>query len=144
MKCRLNNKKTLMTMGIAGLVLMAVGAIAAYFLPDEMHLAARIAGFVSGLGTSLAVIGFVLLLRRARLGEERAKDNDLAMTDERGMAVAYKAQSAAAIAAVFALVVIVVIAMIRGDHLYMGVTSMLMCAVALVKLAAWHIYNRTM
>ena len=144
MKCRLNNKKNLMTMGIAGLVLMAVGAIAAYFLPDEMYLAARIAGFVSGLGTSLAVIGFVLLLRRARLGEARAKDNDLAMTDERGMAVAYKAQSAAAIAAVFALVVIVVIAMIRGDHLYMGVTSMLMCAVALVKLAAWHIYNRIM
>ena len=48
------------------------------------------------------------------------------------------------LAAVFALVVIVILATIRGDHLYMGVTSMLMCAVALVKLAAWHIYNRTM
>lgn len=144
MRCRLNNKKTLMILAVTGLVLMAAGAIAGYLLPDEAHLASRGAGFVSGLGSSLAIIGFVLLLRRVRLGEAGAKDADLAMTDERGLAVAYKAQSVAAVAAVVALCVVTISALVRGEEFYMFMGSMLLCAVALAKLAAWHFYNKTM
>ena len=144
MKCRLTEKKTMTVMLITGLVMIAIGAIAGYLLPDEEHLATRIAGFVSGIGSSLAIMAGVVLLRRARLGEERAKDSELMMHDERGLAVAYKAQSMAAIAAVFALIIVVIAAMLRGDSFYMGLVSMLLCAVALIKLIAWYIYNRTM
>ena len=144
MKCKLTEKKTMTVMLITGLVMIAIGAIAGYLLPDEEHLATRIAGFVSGIGSSLAIMAGVVLLRRARLGEERAKDSELMMHVERGLAVAYKAQSMAAIAAVFALIIVVIAAMLRGDSFYMGLVSMLLCAVALIKLIAWYIYNRTM
>ncbi|MBP3657051.1 MAG: hypothetical protein J6K32_10195 [Clostridia bacterium] len=144
MKTKLNNKKILLAMAVTGLVLMGAGALWGYMLPEEAHLQSRIAGFISGIGSSLGIIGFVLLLRRARLGEEKARDQDLAMTDERGLAVAYRAQSAAAIAAVFALVAITVLALVRGDMLYAGTGSFLMCGVAVVKLVAWHVYNKRM
>lgn len=142
--CRLYSAKQLKGLLAAGLVLAALGVAAGYLLPEEEHLATRIAGFVSGVGSSLAMIGAVLLLRRWRLGEARAKDAELAMTDERGMAVAYKAQSVAAIAAVLALVGVCLGALIRGDDFYVLVCSALLIAVALVKLAAWHFYNKTM
>ena len=129
---------------LAGVVLMVLGSIAGYLLPEEEHLATRIAGFVSGIGSALMMSGGVLLLRLWRLGEKRAKDEELAMTDERGMVVAYKAQSVAAIAAVLALVGVSVLALARGDELYALVCSALLIAVALIKLAAWHVSNRQM
>ena len=138
------NVKYLKGMLAVGFTLMAIGALTGYLLPDEEHLATRIAGFVSGVGSSLAIMGGVLLLRRWKLGEARAKAAELVMTDERGMAVAYKAQSAAAIAAVFAMVAMMIAALIRGDKFYAMLGSGLLCAVALVKMAAWHIYNRSM
>lgn len=144
MKCRLNNQKQMKALLAAGLVLMAAGAIAGYLLPEEAHLATRIAGFVSGLGSASAIMNGVLLLRRWRLGEARARDAELAMTDERGLAVAYKAQSVAAIAAVIAMIAMMLTALVRGDEFYAFMGSLLLCAVALIKLAAWYIYNRTM
>lgn len=139
-----NNLKYLKGMLIGGLVMMAAGALAGYLLPDEAHLATRIAGFVSGLGSAFAMMGGVLLLRRWRLGEDRAKDADLAMNDERGLAVAYKAQNVAAIAAVFAIIAMMLTALVRGDEFYAFMGSLLLCAVALIKLAAWYIYNKRM
>lgn len=144
MKCKLTDKKSLKILLIAGLVLMAVGAIVGYLLPEEAHLATRIAGMASGMGSSFTLIGGVMLLRRWRLGEARARDAELAMTDERGMAVAYKAQSVAAIAAVFAMIAMMLVALVRGDEFYALMGSVLLIAVALIKLAAWYIYNRTM
>jgi len=144
MKCKLTDKKSLKILLIAGLVLMAVGAIVGYLLPEEAHLATSIAGMASGVGSSFTLIGGVMLLRRWRLGEARARDAELAMTDERGMAVAYKAQSVAAIAAVFAMIAMMLVALVRGDEFYALMGSVLLIAVALIKLAAWYIYNRTM
>lgn len=144
MKCRLTEKKKLTAMMVVGLVLMALGGIAGYLLPEEEHLATRIAGFVSGIGSAFMLTGGVLFLRRWMLGEKRAKDSELAMHDERGMAVAYKAQNVAAIAAVLGLIGVSLLALARGDELYALVCSWLLIAVALVKLIAWHIYNRTM
>lgn len=141
---KLNNPKYLKGLLIVGLVLLAAGALAGYLLPSDAHLATSIAGMVSGSGSSFALIGGILLLRRWRLGEKRARDFELTMTDERGMAVAYKAQSAAAIAAVLAMAAMVLTALARDDEFYVLMGSMLLCAVALVKLAAWHIYNRKM
>lgn len=144
MKCKLTDKKSLKILLIAGLVLIAVGAIVGYLMPEEAHLATRIAGMASGMGSSFTLIGGVMLLRRWRLGEARARDAELAMTDERGMAVAYKAQSVAAIAAVFAMIAMMLVALVRGDEFYALMGSVLLIAVALIKLAAWYIYNRTM
>lgn len=144
MKCKLTEKKNMTVMLIVGLALIAAGALAGYLLPVEAHLATRIAGFMSGIGSSLAIIAGVVLLRRWRLGEKRAKDAELTMNDERGLAVAYKAQNVAAIAAVFALIAMTLTALVRSDDFYAFMGSMLLCAVALVKLAAWHIYNRKM
>ena len=138
------DKKSLKILLIAGLVLIAVGAIIGYLLPEEAHLATSIAGMASGVGSSFTLIGGVMLLRRWRLGEVRARDAELAMTDERGMAVAYKAQSVAAIAAVFAMIAMMLVALVRGDEFYALMGSVLLIAVALIKLAAWYIYNRTM
>ena len=143
-KMKINNPKYQKGLLIAGLVMMAVGAAAGYLLPDEAHLATSIAGMARGMGSSFALIGGVLLLRRWRLGEMRARDFELAMTDERGMAVAYKAQSVAAIAAILAMVAMMLTALARGDEFYALMGSFLLCAVALIKLAAWHIYNRRM
>lgn len=143
-KSRVHSVKHMKALLIVGLVLMTAGAGAGYLIPEEAHLGSRIAGFVSGLGSAFMLTGGVLLLRRWRLGEKRAKEEELAMTDERGLAVAYKAQSVAAIAAVFALVGVSVLALARGDELYALVCSALLIAVALVKLVAWHVYNRTM
>lgn len=143
-KSRMNDAKQLKMLLVVGLVLMAAGAVAGYMMPDEAHLATSMAGMASGVGSSFALIGGVLLLRRWWLGEARARDAELAMTDERGMAVAYKAQSVAAIAAVLAMIAMMVTALMRGDEFYAVMGSMLLCAVAVIKLVAWHIYNRTM
>lgn len=144
MKCKLTEKKRMKVMLIVGLILTALGSAAAFFMPDEAHLATRVAGFAAGLGFSLAVMSGAVLIRRRRMGEERARESELAMTDERGLAVAYKAQNVAAVAAVFAMIALMIAALVRGDDFYAMMGSFLLCAVALVKLAAWHFYNKTM
>ena len=144
MKCRLTNKKDMTALLLAGLVLLAIGSAADYLLPDAARLATTLAGFASGVGSSMMVIGGVALLRLMRLGEQRAKDVELTMTDERGLAVAYKAQSAMAIVAVFSMIAVSLAALVRGDEFYMMLVSMLLCAVALAKLAAWWYYNKRM
>ena len=143
-KSKMNDAKQLKMLLVAGVMLMAAGAVAGYMTPDEAHLATSIAGMASGVGSSFALIGGVLLLRRWRLGEARARDAELAMTDERGMAVAYKAQSVAAIAAILAMIAMMLTALVRGDEFYAFMGSMLLCAVAVIKLVAWQIYNKTM
>ena len=144
MRCKLTEKKRMKVMLIVGLILTALGSAAAFFMPDEAHMATRVAGFAAGLGFSLAVMSGAVLLRRRRLGEARAKDAELAMTDERGLAVAYRAQNVAAVAAVFAMIALMIAALVRGDDFYAMMGSFLLCAVALVKLAAWYFYNKTM
>lgn len=144
MKCKLTEKKRMKVMLIVGLILTALGSAAAFFMPDEAHLATRVAGFAAGLGFSLAVMSGAVLIRRRRMGEERARESELAMTDERGLAVAYKAQNVAAVAAVFAMIALMIAALVRGDDFYAMMGSFLLCAVALVKLAAWYFYNKTM
>ena len=144
MKCQLTEKKSLKVMLGVGLVLVALGAVAAYLLPDEAHLATRIAGFVNGLGAALAAMGGVMLLRRHRLGEAGARDAELEMNDERGVAVAYKAQSVMAFAAVIALAILTIAAMLRGDTFYMIMGAVMLFAVGFGKLIALYVFNRLM
>ena len=144
MKCKWANGKMMKTMLVVGLAMMIVGAVVAYFLPEEAHLMTKLAGMVSGMGMSFAVIGGAVLLRRKRLGEELAKDSELAMTDERGVMVAYKAQSVTAIAAMLGIVAILLTATVRGDKLYMTLGLILCFAVGAIKLIAMHVYNKIM
>ncbi|MBR5225363.1 MAG: hypothetical protein IKV90_06855 [Clostridia bacterium] len=144
MKCKWANEKMMKMMLIVGLVMMIAGGAAAYFLPEEAHLMTKLAGMVSGMGMAFAVIGGAVLLRRKRLGEERAKDSELAMTDERGVMVAYKAQSVTAIAAMLGIVAIMITATMRGDTLYMTIGLILCFAIGAIKLIAMHIYNKIM
>ena len=39
---------------------------------------------------------------------------------------------------------LLIAALVRGDQFYMMLCSALLCAVALCKLVAWHVYNRKM
>lgn len=78
------------------------------------------------------------------MGEERANDSELTMTDERGMAVAYKAQNVAAIVAILGIVAIMLVALFRGDELYMIMGTALCFILAFAKLIAWYVYNRIM
>ena len=66
------------------------------------------------------------------------------MTDERGMAVAYKAQNVAAIVAILGIVTMMLVALFRGDELYMIMGTVLCFILAFAKLIAWYIYNKIM
>ena len=49
------------------------------------------------MGGSFTAISLVVLVRRRIIGEARAKDSELAATDERGQLIALKAQSVLAL-----------------------------------------------
>lgn len=144
MKCRLTEKKNMTVMLVIGIVLAVGGAIAAYLKPEEQHMLTRVAGMAAGAGTAFAVMATAVLIRRTVLGEKRATDGELTMTDERGMAVAYKAQNVAAIAAVIGIIAMMVVALVRGDELYAMLGTVVCIAVALIKIIAWVIYNKLM
>ena len=144
MKCRAMQNSWLKAMLAAGIVLLAGGLIWAYGVGAADGLPMRMAGFLSGLGGALAAIGGGCLLLNWIRGERRTRESTLHMADERGLTVAYKAQNAAAIAAVLAIVAMTVTALVRGDHLYMMMGSAACCLVALVKIIAWVVYDKTM
>lgn len=144
MKCLLTEKKNMTIMMVVGLVLIAIGVMIFAMAPEEAHLLSRIAGFLSGLGTSLAVMGAGVLVWRAAVGERRATESEMAMQDERGQAIAYRAQSLMAAAAVLSLCTIVVVALLRGDRLYMGLGAGLCMLCAVVKFVALRVYGKRM
>lgn len=144
MKCKLTEKKNMTVMLAVGLAMIVIGALSGYLLPQEAHLATRLAGFVTGGGTAFSVMAAFVLIRRKIVGEARARDGELTMNDERGITVAYKAQNVAAIAAIAALIAMTVAALVRDDTFFMMLGSMLLCAVALIKCAAWLVYNKKM
>ena len=144
MKCKLNETKKMIILLAVGLVLALAGYGAARLMDEEQHMLMRIAGMVSGLGCSLAAIGGGVLLWRRIVGEKRARESELSISDERGQMIAYKAQSMTAIAAVLALVAILIAAVVRGDRFYMLLGSALCLAVAAAKLGMLWFYGRKM
>lgn len=144
MKCRLTEKKNMTVLLIAGLVLLIGGAAAGRLLPEEQHLAMRLAGFVSGIGGAFAAIGAAVLIRRAVIGEERAKDSELSMQDERGQMIAYRAQSLLAVAAVLSLCAVVLVSLVRGDTFMMLLAAGLCLVSAAVKAGALWFYGKRM
>lgn len=143
MKCRAMQNFWLKAMLAVGIVLLAAGLIWAYGVGAAEGLPMRMAGFLSGLGGALAAIGGGCLLLNWIRGERRTRESALHMEDERGLMVAYKAQSAAAIAAVLAIVAMLVAALVRGDSFYMTMGSAACILVVLVKLIAWYVYDKT-
>ncbi|MCI7736416.1 MAG: hypothetical protein MSL26_04625 [Clostridiales bacterium] len=144
MKCKQTEKKSMTVMLIVGMILLIGGFGAARLLPEEQHLATRLAGFVSGIGGAFAAIGAVVLIRRAVIGEERAKDSELSMKDERGQMIAYRAQCLLAIAAVLSLCVIVFVSLMRGDTFMMLLAAALCLVSAAVKVGALWFYGKRM
>ena len=144
MKCKLNETKRMLILLAVGLVLALAGFGAARMMDEEQHMLMRIAGLVSGLGSSLAAIGGGVLLWRRIVGERRARESELSMNDERGQMIAYKAQSMTAIAAVLAMVAMLIAAVVRGDRFYMLLGSALCLAVAAAKLGLLWFYGRKM
>lgn len=144
MKCRMAEKKNMKVMLVIGLAMIVIGAVLGFMLPDEAHWQTKTAGVINGAGFAFTVMAAVVLIRRKRMGEARANDSELAMTDERGMAVAYRAQNVAAIAAILGIVAIMLTALYKGDALYMSMGIAICIFVAAVKLIAWHVYNRIM
>ena len=69
------------------------------------------------MGGSFVAIALVVLLRRRLLGEARAKDSELAATDERGQLIALKAQSVLALCVTFSMCAMLVVATVRRRHL---------------------------
>lgn len=144
MKCKALQNKWLKGLLIIGVALLLCGLVMMKLVGEDGGMPARIAGFLSGLGGSLAVIGGGLLLQRRVLGEKCARQQALHMEDERGLAVAYRAQNAAAIAAIAAIIVILIAALVRGDGFYMMLGTIACFAVTAVKLIAWAVYDRSM
>lgn len=144
MKCKAMQKAWLKGMLAVGAVLLAAGLIWAYGMGAADGLPMRMAGFLSGLGGALAAIGGGCLLLNWIRGERRTSEHALHMEDERGLMVAYKAQSVAAIAAVLAIVAMLIAALVRGDSFYMMMGSAACCLVALVKIIAWYAYDKMM
>lgn len=144
MACKVNRKKSMMIMLVIGLALMAIGAIMGVLLQDGAQWQMKAAGVANGAGCALAVSAGVILLRRHRMGAKRAADSELELSDERGIAVAYRAQNTASVAAVLGIVAIMMTALFRGDMLYMSMGVALCFVVAAVKLIAWVYYNKRM
>lgn len=144
MKCKLNEKKNMTALLVAGLVMIAVGALAGYLLPEEQHTLVRMAGFVTGVGLAFTVMAAGVLIWRNLVGEARANESEMQMQDERGQAIAYRAQSVLAFAAVAALIAIVVIALVRSDGFYMLLGGALCVLCAVVKLVSMWALGRRM
>ena len=96
------------------------------------------------MGGSLSAIGLGSMLINRFLGAKRAHQRKLHMEDERGLMVAYKAQSVAAIAAVLAIIAMLIAALVRGDTFYMQMGTAACCMVAAVKIIAWYMYDKRM
>lgn len=143
MKCAMKDTKNTRIMLAIGLLLLA-GGIAAAVIIDADEQIARIAGFASGLGGSIAAISAFLLIRRRIIGPERSADDELEMNDERGRMIGYKSQSVFALAALVCIVALTVVATVRGDELYMliGAGSCLVCAAS--RSIAMAVYGRRM
>ena len=136
-------KSSLMLL-IVGLTMIAVGALGGYLLPDERHLLVRLAGFATGAGLAFTVMAAGVLIWRSLVGETRANESEMQMQDERGQAIAYRAQNALAIAAVGALIVIEVAALVRGDEFYMFLGAALCVLCAAVKFVSMWALGRRM
>lgn len=142
MKCRAMRSTWLWRMLMIGAALLLAGVISGFLA--QTSLSSRMAGFLCGLGGSLAAIGGGFLLLNRIRGEQKTRESKLHMEDERGLMVAYKAQNVAAICAVLAIVAILIVALVRGDQLYMTLGTAACITVALVKIAAWYIYDKHM
>ena len=141
MKCVLE-RKHMPLMLIIGLVLVFSGVLMACLVSEDAHTLSRIAGFISGLGSSLTIIAAAIMIWARIVGEKRAKDSDLAASDERGQLIAGKAQNVLAFAAIFSLIAIILAAVIRGDTFYMFLTSGLCIVCAAAKFIAAKIYDK--
>ena len=144
MKCKLTEKKNMTVLLTVGLVMIAVGALSGYMLPEEQHLLVRLAGFVTGAGLAFTLMAAGVLIWRNLVGEKRANESEMQMQDERGQAIAYRAQSALALAAVAALIAIIVVALVRGDEFYMLLGSALCALCAVVKFVSLWALGRRM
>lgn len=79
---------------------------------------------------------------RRLIGEARAKDSELAATDERGQLIALKAQNILALCVTFSMCAMVVVATVRGDTLYMLLGGVLLLLSAAGKAAAAYLYGK--
>ena len=142
MACKWGEKKNMTILLAVSLVLLIGGVTCGLLLPKEAHLSSRIAGFFSGMGGSFTAISLVVLVRRRLIGEARAKDSELAATDERGQLIALKAQNILALCVTFSMCAMVVVATVRGDTLYMLVGGVLLLLSAAGKAAAAYLYGK--
>ena len=141
MKCVLE-RKHMPLMLIIGLVLVFSGVMMAWLVSEDAHTLSRIAGFISGLGTSLTVIAAAIMIWARIVGEKRATVRDFAASDELGLLIASKAQNVLAFAAIFSLIAITIASVIRGDTFYMFLTSGLCVVCAAAKFIAAKIYDK--
>lgn len=142
MTCKWGEKKNMAFLLTIGLILLIGGVVCYRLLPEEAHLLSRIAGFLSGMGGAFTAISLAVLVRRRLIGETRAKDSELAATDERGQQIALKAQNVLALCVTFSMCAMVVVATVRGDTLYMLLGSALLLLSAAAKAIAAHLYNK--
>ena len=142
MTCKWGEKKNMTVLLAVGLALLLGGFICNRLLPEDAHLPSRIAGFFSGMGGSFTAISLVVLVRRRLIGEARAKDSELAATDERGQLIALKAQNILALCVTFSMCAMVVVATVRGDTLYMLLGAALLLLSAAGKAAAAYLYGK--
>ena len=142
MTCKWGEKKNMAVLLAVGLVLLIGGIVFNLVLPEDAHMLSRITGFFSGMGSSFVAIALVVLLRRRLLGEARAKDSELAATDERGQLIALKAQNVLALCVTFSLCAMVIVATVRGDKLYMLLGGALLLFSAAGKAVAGYLYGR--
>ena len=142
MACKWGEKKNMSVLLAVGLILLIGGVIFNLFLPEDAHMLSRIAGFFSGMGGSFVAIALVVLLRRRLVGEARAKDSELAATDERGQLIALKAQNVLALCVTFSMCAMIIVAMVRGDTLYILLGAALLMLSAAGKAIAAHIYGK--
>lgn len=139
MKRKMKNMANSPALLILGLALVLAG-LAFYSIMDATGTAARMSGFVTGMGGSLAAMWLAVRLYRRVVGRERFEEEARAQSDERGREINLRAAAVQNVCAVAGIVVMLLAATIRGDEIYMalGVCACVVVAVGGGIARAWY------
>lgn len=70
-----------------GLLSMVIGFVWHQYLTEDAHALQRAAGFLSGLGTGLTLLGAILLFRLRFISPEKIKQAEIEQNDERNIQI---------------------------------------------------------
>lgn len=141
---KFEGKKSVRIVSAVGIGLIFLGVLGGQIFGEEKGVLMRLSEFLCGMGCGFTLIGACVLIWRRFVGEARAKDSALSMSDERGMAIACKAKNVMAFAMMGSMMIVIISALVRKDSFYLWLCSGLLMISVASKMLALHIYGKKM